>query len=71
MSFKRQDMADVLRHLNSNAHWGHYVRMLEQRYNDAVAQLLRSDHPDEAKRGECRSLLDLLTAIHTNSGPTP
>jgi hypothetical protein len=70
MSFNRKDLADNLLRLNGNAHWGHYVQTLESIYNTQVEALLNSDHPDEALRGECRTLLKLLKTIHQNKGTT-
>jgi hypothetical protein len=71
MSFNRKDLADNLVRLNENAHFRHYVQTLESDYNDRVEALLNSDHPDEALRGECRTLLKLLKTIHRNKGTTP
>jgi hypothetical protein len=70
MSFNRKDLADNLARLSDNAHFRHYVQTLESIYNTRVEQLLNSDHPDEALRGECRTLLNLLRTIHQNKGTT-
>ena len=70
MSLDRKELADNLLRLNGNAHWGHYVRTLEEEYNRQTEALLMSDHPDEALRGECRTLLKLLKKIHQNKGTT-
>lgn len=68
MSTSRSDLADNLVRLKDNGHWRHYVGTLELKYNKRVEALLLSDHPDEALRGECRALLNLLKDIHNNSG---
>jgi hypothetical protein len=68
MSLDRKELADNLIRLSDNAHWRHYVETLEQTYNRQVEALLMSDHPDEALRGECRTLLKLLKNIHSNKG---
>jgi hypothetical protein len=70
MSFNRKDLADNLARLSDNAHWRHYVSTIESIYNTQVEALLNSDHPDEALRGECRTLLKLLKTIHQNKGTT-
>jgi hypothetical protein len=71
MSFSRQEFAENILRLKDNGHWRYYVSTLEAEYNKQVESLLVSDHPDEAKRGECRALLNLLKKIHSNSGNTP
>lgn len=67
----RKDLAENLLRLSDNAHFRHYVSTLEQTYNQRVEALLMSDHPDEALRGECRTLLTLLKTIHQNKGTPP
>lgn len=68
MSFNRKDLAENLLRLSDNGHWRHYVDTLQSIYNTKVEQLLLSDHPDEALRGEARCLLNLLKQIHSNQG---
>jgi hypothetical protein len=68
MSTSRSELADNLVRLKDNGHWRYYVGTLETKYNKRVEALLRSDHPDEALRGECRAYLDLLKDIHSNQG---
>lgn len=62
----RQVVSEILRHLNDNDYWRQYVRMIESSYEDKVHALLMSDHPDEALRGECRALLNLLNSLRQN-----
>lgn len=61
-------MAEVLLRLKGNAPFGQYVNMLEAHFNLRLTQLLDSPQPDEALRGECRALKNLLKNINTNSG---
>lgn len=70
MSFDRKELVDNLVRLKDNVHFGYYVQTLEDLYNRQVEALLISDHPDEALRGECRTLLKLLKTIHQNKGTT-
>lgn len=67
MIISRSDLAENLLRLKDNAHWGYYVRSLEEKYNRRVESLLQSDHPDEALRGECRALLNQLKDIEKST----
>jgi ribonuclease HI len=64
----RAEMAAVLAALKENANWRQYVTTLEGDYNRLVDQLLDSDHPDEALRGQCRAIRNLLKNINKASG---
>jgi hypothetical protein len=68
MSYNRKELTDILIRLKGNAAFDQYVSMLEAHFNQRVNQLLDSDHPDEALRGECRALRNILKNINTNSG---
>lgn len=68
MSFDRNRLADALRRLKDNADFGHYVTTLEEHYSDRVQALLLSPTPDEALRGECRAIYNLLRNINNNNG---
>ena len=68
MSYDRHMLADALRQLRDNPHFGHYVTTLEEHYSDRVRALLLSATPDEALRGECRALHNLLHNININNG---
>jgi hypothetical protein len=70
MSLDRKELAQNLLRLADNAHWRHYVHTIEEQYNRQTEALLMSDHPDEALRGECRTLLKLLKTIHQNTTGT-
>ena len=70
MSFNRKDLAENLARLSDNPHFRHYVQTIQSIYNTQVEALLNSDHPDEALRGECRTLLKILKTIHQNKGTT-
>jgi hypothetical protein len=68
MSFSRQELADALSRLKDNANFKQYVNTLEAHFNDRVKALLDSPHPDEALRGECRALRNILLNINRHSG---
>lgn len=68
MSYDRNMLADALRQLKDNPHFGHYVTTLEEHYSDRVRALLISPQPDEVLRGECRALHMLLHNINNNNG---
>jgi hypothetical protein len=68
MSYSRSELAEALRHLRDNGNWRHYVHTVEAHFNDRVKALLDSPMPDEALRGECRALKNLLHNINRNSG---
>ena len=68
MSYDRSRLAESLRQLKDNPHFGHYVTTLEEQYSDRVRLLLMSPTPDEALRGECRALHTLLHNINNISG---
>lgn len=68
MSYSRAGLAEALRRLKDNTDFGHYVTTLEEHYSDRVQALLLSPTPDEALRGECRALYNLLRNINTNNG---
>lgn len=68
MSYDRQRLADSLRQLSSSTDFGHYVTTLEEHYSDKVRELLLSPQPDEALRGECRALYNMLRNINNNNG---
>lgn len=68
MSYDRARLADSIRRLKDNADFGHYVTTLEEHYSDRVQALLLSPTPDEALRGECRALYNLLRNINNNNG---
>ncbi len=68
MSFSRKDLADSVLRLKDNANFKQYVDTLEAHFNDRVSALLDSPHPDEALRGECRALRNLLKNINRHSG---
>lgn len=68
MSYSRRELADALSRLKGNGPFSQYVSILEAQFNDRVNALLDSSHPDEALRGECRALRNLLKNINTNSG---
>lgn len=68
MSYDRTRLAEALRQLKDNAHFGHYVTTLEEHYSDRVRQLLLNPTPDEALRGECRALHMILHNINNNTG---
>jgi hypothetical protein len=68
MSYDRAKLADALRRLKDNADFGHYVTTLEEYYSDRVQVLLTQPQPDEALRGECRALYNLLRNINNNNG---
>jgi hypothetical protein len=69
MAFNRAEFADNIARLKGNGHWGYYVRTLEDTYNQTVEQLLNSDHPDEALRGEARAYMRLLKRVVQNTTP--
>lgn len=64
----RVDYAAAVAALKSNANWRQYVTTLEQHYNQRIDQLLDSPHPDEALRGECRAIRNLLKNINKANG---
>lgn len=68
MATNRAELADALLRLKDNASFTHYVRTVEAHYNDRVTALLSSEHPDEALRGECRALRNLLLNINRHNG---
>ncbi len=68
MSYSRQELADSLSRLKDNANFRQYVTTLEAHFNDRVTQLLDSSHTDEALRGECRALRNLLKNINRHTG---
>lgn len=68
MSYDRSKLVEALRQLKDNVQFGHYVTTLEEHYSDRVRQLLLSPTPDEALRGECRSLHMILHNINNNNG---
>lgn len=68
MSYSRQELATALAALKDNGNFRQYVQTLEAHFNDRLTALLVSDHPDEALRGECRALRNLLYNINKNSG---
>ena len=68
MSFNRAELADAITRLKDNASFTHYVRTIESHYNDRVTALLNSPMPDEALRGECRALRNLLLNINRHNG---
>lgn len=68
----RNLLTENLLRLKDNAHWRHYVSTLVELRDGAVKQLLHSDHPDEALRGEARAYEKMLRVININNGtPTP
>jgi hypothetical protein len=64
----RADLAAIVAALNQNANWRQYVTTLEGHYNLIVDMLLDSPHPDEALRGECRAVRNLLKNINKATG---
>lgn len=68
MSYSRQDLANSLVRLKDNANFTQYVRTVEAHFNDRVMALLNSPHPDEALRGECRALANLLRNLNRKNG---
>jgi hypothetical protein len=68
MAYNRADLADAIHRLKDNANFAHYVTTLETHFNDRVTALLTSPHPDEALRGECRALRNLLHNINRHTG---
>jgi hypothetical protein len=68
MATNRAELAEALLRLKDNVSFTHYVRTVEAHYNDRVTALLVSDHPDEALRGECRALRNLLFNINRHNG---
>lgn len=63
MKLDQEQGLRALAALKDNAHFGHYVKMLEAKRDDAVTRLLYDDHRDEALRGEARSYDQLIKQI--------
>jgi hypothetical protein len=68
MSYNRHELASHIAKLKDNANFQHYVEMLETHYNDRLTALIVSPHPDEALRGECRALHNILKNINRPTG---
>lgn len=68
MSFSRAALTNAIANLQSQGPWRDYLTSVEEHYNERVRALLLSEHPDEALRGECRALHNLLRNIHVNNG---
>jgi hypothetical protein len=64
----RAELAAIMAALTPNANWRQYVNTLEGHYNSLVDRLLDSPHPDEALRGECRAVRNLLKNINKATG---
>lgn len=72
MAGSRDLLSENLLRLKDNAHWRHYVGTLRALREVTIKQLLISDHPDEAMRGEARAYEKMLRAIDINNGtPSP
>lgn len=68
MSYSQKDLAESILRLKDNANFKQYVNTLEAQFNARVMMLLDSPHPDEALRGECRALRNLLKNINRSTG---
>ena len=64
----RAEIVAIMAALKPNANWRQYVTTLEGHYNVLVDRLLDSPHPDEALRGECRAVRNLLKNINKATG---
>jgi hypothetical protein len=68
MAYNVAELRATLARLRDNVNFQQYVNTLETHFNDRVTTLLASPHPDEALRGECRALHNMLKNINKNTG---